>query len=320
MNTLVSKGSNKYSKIFSVYYEPENPVGIVYFAHGVTEYALRHAELFEALESAGYVVIANDQMGHGRSTSKARTYFTGVGEKTGWECAAEDAFKLINIVKERFPDLPVHGIGFSMGSILIRFMAMKYHYLFRTVTLIGTSYQKKFATFMGKIAAQSQCNKVGETNRSDLIDDLSFEKYNNYFYEDDMDDDGYEYDCDSEDDYSRALWLTSDPEQQKAYVEDEKCTEGFSAGLFFEMLCAMDYTSDERRIDRLRKGCPIMLLSGTDDAAGNFTKGINELEKIYRKCGLRIRKIFYKGARHDILHDVCKDKVIKDIINFLNRN
>lgn len=321
MNAKVQKGCNGISKIASIWFIPEGePLGIVYFAHGVTEYAERHAELLQYLSDAGYVVVANDHMGHGRSSSKARTYFTGRGDKTGWECAAEDAFRLIQIVKEQYPDLPVHGIGFSLGSYLVRFMAMKYHYLFKTVTLIGTSYQKKSTTFFGKLIAKQQCNKYGEKECAELIDDLAFGRYNGYFLDDEDDyyDDEYEYE--DEDDYTRALWLCSDPEARKAYVEDPRVTDGFTAGLFFEMLCAIEYTCDEKRISRLRGGCPILLLSGTEDASGDFGKGVNELEKIYRRNNLRVRKIFYKDMRHDILHDFCKQKVFRDIVNFLNKN
>lgn len=311
IHTRVLKGSNKYSKIsFVVCLPEEDAKGIVYFAHGVTEYAERHIELYEYLAANGYIVIANDHMGHGRSTSKARTYFTGSGDKTGWECAAEDAFKLIQIIKEQYPDLPVHGIGFSLGSYLIRFIAMKYHYLFQTTTLIGTGYQKKLTTFVGKLVAKSQCNRFGETANSDLIDELSFEKYNNYFIDDD----------DENQSYSRALWLCSNPEARKEYVEDPRVTEGFTTGLFFELLSAIEYTCDDKRIAKLRRSCPVLLLSGTEDASTDFGKGVNELEKIYRKNNLRVRKIFYKDARHDILHDFCKEKVFKDITNFLNKN
>lgn len=328
MNTRISKGSNKISKISSVLCLPEKePLGIVYFAHGATEYAARHAELFQQLVNAGYIVIANDHMGHGRSTSKARTYFTGVGDKTGWECAAEDAFNLINITREQYPDLPVHAIGFSLGSYLVRFMAMKYHYLFRTITLIGTSYQTKWKTFVGKLMAQSECNKYGAMECTDLIDSMSFEKYNDYFldeydYDDEEDDEDYQEEFDEDDEYSypRALWLCADAYARKEYVEDKKCTDEFTAGLFFELVCAIEYTCDEKRIARLNGRCPILLLSGTEDASNDFGKGVNELEKIYRKNNLRVRKIFYKDARHDVLHDFCKKKVFKDIVNFLLKN
>lgn len=319
MNVKIQKGCNGISKIFSIWFLPEGePLGIVYFAHGVTEYAERHAALLQHLSDAGYLVIANDHMGHGRSSSKARTYFTGRGDKTGWECAAEDAFRLIQIAKEQYPEAPVHGIGFSLGSYLIRFMAMKYHYLFHTVTLIGTGYQKKTKTFIGKVVAKQQCGKYGETERTELIDDLAFGTYNGYFEDDEDEDDDYDYD--EYDEAWRALWLCEDPEARREYVEDARCTEGFTAGLFFEMLCAIEYTCDEKRIARLRTKCPILLLSGSDDAAGDFCRAVNELEKIYRKNNLRVRKIFYKEARHDILHDFCKEKVFKDITNFLNKN
>ena len=324
IHARVYKGSNKLSKISSVICLPNSePKGIVYFAHGVTEYAERHAALYEYLAADGYIVIANDHMGHGRSTSKARTYFTGQGDKTGWECAAEDAFRLIQITKEEYPDLPVHGIGFSLGSYLIRFMAIKYHYLFRSVTLIGTGYQGKFTTFIGKLIAKNQCDKFGEKNPSDLVDDMTFNKYNDIFYDDDeyYDDEDAEADYGEDDETTyRALWLLADRKARIEYLEDKRITDGFTTGLFFELLCAMGYTCDEKKIEKLNPRCQILLLSGTDDASGDFTKGVNELEKIYRKCGLRVRKIFYKEARHDILHDFCKEKVFKDIANFLNKN
>ena len=305
MTLTISKnfypGSNGTSTIECVTVHPEGaPKGIVYFAHGVTEYAERHMETMQEIAAAGYIVVANSHMGHGESTSESRMYFTGRHNRNGWECAVEDAYTSFFLLRMENPGLPVHAIGFSLGSFIVRHMAIKYPKLFKSVTLLGTGYQGKMAIRLGQMMAQSEGEKFGMTKGTAKIDGLTFGSYNKKFEKE-----------------THVDWLCANETARKAYLNDEKVGKGFSAGLFYDLLWGMEYTCDTSNISYLNKECPILMISGGQDAVGDFGRGIKTLEKVYNKHGLKVQKIIYDNARHDILHENCAKLVRQDIINFI---
>lgn len=54
------------------------------------------------------------------------------------------------------------------------------------------------------------------------------------------------------------------------------------------------------------------------DPVGNYSKGIKKFASQMKKNGLKPQVIIYKGARHEILNELEKEKVYEDTLNFLN--
>lgn len=304
MRQIIIKGTNNKNRIVGYVYDPiSEPKAIVYFAHGVTEYAQRHEHFYTYLANIGYMVIANDHMGHGESGSEAPMYFTGKDDIPGWEIAVDDAAKFINQIKTEHPDLPVHGIGFSLGSFIVRHLAIKHIGMFKTITLIGTGYQGNFATTLGKMMAKSECDKHGPTAHTKKIDDLTFGSYNKHF-----------------EGNTRADWLCANQKSLNEYLNDKKVGVGFTAGLFHDLLYGMQFTCNPSNIARMDKKCKILMVSGSRDAVGNFGKGIEKLKKIYRKNGMDVTAKIFNGMRHDILHETQFSNPYLEIANFLQSN
>ena len=294
-------GSNGTSIIESIIIRPDDePKGIVYFAHGVTEYAERHMETLKEIADAGYIVVANSHMGHGGSTSEAKMCFTGRHDRNGWECAVEDAEASLFAMRADYPGLPVYGIGFSLGSFIVRHMAIKYPKLFKSVVLLGTGYQNKIAIKLGQMMAKSEGKKHGMTKGTAKIDGLTFGTYNKKFEKE-----------------THVDWLCANKAARQEYLDDKKVGMGFTAGLFYDLLWGMEYTCDAANISSMNKDCQILMISGGMDAVGDFGKGIVNLEKLYNKNNLKVQKIIYDNARHDVLHEDCAPLVRQDIINFI---
>ena len=64
---------------------------------------------------------------------------------------------------------------------------------------------------------------------------------------------------------------------------------------------------------------PILIIGGKDDAVGNFSKGLVQLNKMYKKHGLNSSLIIYDNMRHEILNEKDYQNVINDIITFLSK-
>ena len=59
------------TSIHAVEWLPEgDPIGVYQIAHGVAEYALRYEPFAEFLNAKGFVVVANDHIGHGLSVAR----------------------------------------------------------------------------------------------------------------------------------------------------------------------------------------------------------------------------------------------------------
>ena len=94
-------------------WKPEGePKAVVQLIHGIAEHIGRYDAFAKFLTQHGYVVAADDHMGHGGSAENGlRGYFSG-----GWLSAVEDEKRLHDEISAQYPDLPYYILGHSMGS------------------------------------------------------------------------------------------------------------------------------------------------------------------------------------------------------------
>lgn len=299
-------GADGLTTIACYYYPSQIPTkGLIYFAHGVSEYALRHSEFFKTLTKAGYSVLANDHMGHGNSIATHSGYFNSRGGARGWDCACRDAYRCIYEGQNQFQipkSLPVYGIGFSLGSFIVRTLAIRSPLLFRGMVLIGTGYQNLINTTLGKHVAESEAEIHGHSSFTDKVTELTFGEYNKTF-----------------EGKTKADWLCANEVARQRYLADEKCTEGFTAGLFADLLFGMEYTCDRGNMKQMEKDMPIYMVSGADDPVGNFGDGIKKLYKKLHRLGFNVGYSLFANMRHDVLHERNAHYVLVDIIRFLDR-
>lgn len=282
----------------------EQTKGIVYFAHGVTEYAERHSKLFEILNSNGFDVITNDHMGHGDSINGKPMYFQSSEIERGWNCACLDSANVISTGKkflDRDENTPVYAIGFSLGSFIVRTLAIRYPDLFNSVVLLGTGDQSKAITKLCQFIASNESDKHGAENETELITKLTFGTYNKKF-----------------NGKTRADWLCENNDALEKYLEDKKCGHGFTAGLFMELSYGMEFTGDKKNLAKLNKNTRWLMLSGKDDPVGDFSKGVVRFSKKLNKLGICNKYKFFDNMRHDILHEKYYDEVHEEIVKFLS--
>ena len=78
-------------------------LGVVQIAHGVAEYGARYAPFARFLCGHGFVVVANDHLGHGQSLIPGGP-MVYLGEKDGWWNVVDDMECLRSRVAKVFPD------------------------------------------------------------------------------------------------------------------------------------------------------------------------------------------------------------------------
>ena len=90
--------------------------GIVQVIHGFGEHSRRYLHMISAFMDAGYIVAADDHVGHGK-TAMVNNVWGDWGDK-GPHTMMEDEHTLKGIVCEKYPDLPYFLFGHSMGSFI----------------------------------------------------------------------------------------------------------------------------------------------------------------------------------------------------------
>ena len=82
----------------------EKPVAILQIAHGMIDYAERFETMAEYMTDQGYLVVANDHLGHGESvaTNEDWGYFT---KKDASRVVVEDMHRLTVIMKKKYPNV-----------------------------------------------------------------------------------------------------------------------------------------------------------------------------------------------------------------------
>ena len=286
------------TSIHAVEWLPDGaPVGVYQIAHGVAEYALRYQPFAEFLNSKGFVVVANDHIGHGLSVAEGAPalYF---GEKDGWTHVVDDMFELRKLTGQKYPGIPYFLMGHSMGSFLTRTYLIRYPDTVKGAIIMGTGQQPGYMVAGGRMAAKVIGKKSGFDKFNETINNLAFGAYNKPFEPKRTD-----YD-----------WLSANAENVDHYIADPLCGGGATVGLFLEMLGGIGFIGRQSNVNRMDKNTPILFVSGEMDPVGDLGKGVRKAYESFRKAGVKDVSIkLYPGLRHEILNEKEHEQVYADI-------
>lgn len=282
-------------------WEPENGArAVVQIVHGIAEYAARYDEIARFLNSHGFVVVAEDHMGHGGSISEdtVQGYFYG-----GWTAAADDTMSLFEKTKSEYPDLPYFIYGHSMGSFLTRTILYRYKDAdFSGALLSGTGWQPGLILKLGIAVCKSQAKKRGDTGISPTVQKIMFGNYTK-----DYDNPKTPYD-----------WLTRDEAVVQRYIEDPLCGFDPTIGLSADMLGGMQMNQKTENLAKMPKNLPVYFFAGDMDPVGSNGKGVQKTYDAFKSAGMKnVTMKLYKDGRHEMHNELNKEEVFGDILNFL---
>lgn len=281
----------------------KNSRGVVQIAHGMAEHAGRYSRFASSLVKAGYKVYANDHRGHGRTAGKIEEmgFFA---EKNGWMKVVADMHKLTLVIKKEQLDKPVFLLGHSMGSLLSRSYISRFGDEIRGVILSGTAGNPGVMGKVGKLLARWEVLRKGKKGRSPLMNRLSFGSFNSSFQpvRTDLD------------------WLSRDRKEVDKYIKDPYCGRIFTAGFFQDLMYGMEEVNDQKCVKKIPRKLPVYFLSGEKDPVGNNTKGVRQVYQRFKNAGIiDVTCKFYPDARHEILNELNREEVVRDIIVWLEK-
>ncbi len=62
------------------------------------------------------------------------------------------------------------------------------------------------------------------------------------------------------------------------------------------------------------------MISGDRDPVGDYGRGVRKVYESFRRAGMeQIELKLYPGGRHEMLHEINKEQVYDDVLQFLQR-
>ena len=278
----------------------EKPRGILQLVHGIAEYAARYDELAKVFTDHGFVVVGEDHMGHGGSISKdiPQGCFAD-----GWLTAVSDTYRLMQMTKEEYPDLPYVIYGHSMGSFMTRTLLYTYPDAgLKAAVISGTGWMPKLVLKSGRAVCRVEGRK-GMNASSATVDKLMFGSYNK----------GYENPRTPFD------WLSRDDAEVDKYIADPLLGFSASVGLAREMLGGMLMNEDKANLAKMPKDLPVLFVSGDKDPVGSNGKGVTQAYEAFKAVGMKdVTLKLYPGGRHEMHNEINREELYADVLAFLD--
>lgn len=274
---------------------------VLQIVHGMAEHAERYDEFASYLMAGGIACYANDLRGHGKSAPSIEDigFFA---DNNGWQTVLEDIYALTKWIEKEHPGVPVFLFGHSMGSFFLRNYISVYGDEINGAIISGTSGDPGIEGIIGKWIANIEKRIRGKRHRSQLLNFLSFKSFNKQFRPNRT-----EFD-----------WLSRDEKVVDAYIEDPFCGGIFTSSFFCDLLQGVLDVNQQKNIDKVPKSLPVYFFSGGSDPVGNNSKGIRKTFDRYKNSGIKdIRLQIYEGGRHEMLNEINKEDVFRDVLDWI---
>lgn len=302
------KSTNGRDQVYGWIYEPaKEHIGVIQLVHGFGEHSRRYLEMITAFMAAGYVVVANDHVGHGKTALENDTW--GDWGDAGYTTMREDCHLLTVEAQKLYPELPYFVYGHSMGSVILRDYITKYGDEIDGAVICGTTAADIFPieSVKGKLKAEIKAGKGHEP------DDVNIQELMGGLFARIPQD---ELKLGNE-------WICHDPYVQKDHAEDPfdaftKPIHKQSLLYFTEMIEAVD---GKAWAEKVPEDLPIMNICGDQDPVGDYGRGVYQCSNWLIETGHDVETKVYPGLRHEV-HNYPDERydVYMDILNFINFN
>lgn len=284
-------------QVHAVLWLPDDrkPKGIVQLVHGICEYALRYDHFARYLTENGYMVMANDHLGHGKTVNNPEEY----GYFTEWTDLVRDVRTLQQKTHGQVSDLPYFMLGHSMGSFVTRTYLIDYPDSLTGAILSGTGQESVLTVAAGKLL--TGLGDPHKVNR--LFYKLSLGAYNQKFSPA----------------RTTADWICRDEKVVDTYLADPLCNFPIKAGMNHAMMCGLQYIGNKQNLAKMNRELPIYFFAGDQDPVGAMGEGVKKVARWFREVGMQeVTVKLYSGGRHEMLNEINKAEVYQDVLMWLD--
>jgi alpha-beta hydrolase superfamily lysophospholipase len=214
---------------------------------------------------------------------------------------AEDVHKLTEIIRSEYANPPIFLLGHSMGSFAARLYCARYGTELAGALFSGTSgggYLIRTVWLLTRLTALFK----GDAGSGRFISGLTQRQYNR-----------------AHPGATGREWLSRDPEIWNA--DDPLCRFTFKLGAYKTLFKLILDVNAPAWFAAYPKNLPTFLFSGLEDPVGGFGKGVLKVYKGLVDAGNdHVYIKLYEGGRHEMLNEVNKDEVYKEILGFIEED
>ncbi|XP_060737218.1 monoglyceride lipase isoform X1 [Tachysurus vachellii] len=261
--------------LFCRYWEPEAPPkALVFVAHGAGEHCSGYADVAQTLTQHSLFVFSHDHVGHGQSEGERMNI-------KNFQIYIRDCLQHIDLIRTRYPSLPVFILGHSMGGAISILTVCERPQDFAGVVLIAPMIQMNpesatpFKVFLAKVL-----NHMAPGLSIGSID---------------------------------PKLVSRDPKQVQAYESDELVYHGGLRVSFGMQLMA---ASSRIATELPNISWPFLLLHGTADKLCDI-RGSHLMHNQAKSTDKKIK--VYDGAYHALHHELPEtaESVLQEVITWI---
>lgn len=292
MKTIKIKGFNDFQLVGYLWDKVEKPKGVVQIIHGMQEHAKRYDDFAKYLNEQGLIVFASDLRGHGQTAIINNLPFGYSDGDIFWEIV-QDQIIITDYLKQKF-NLPISIFGHSFGSMIAQRYMVENGFKIKNIVICGSAYTNSMQFKMGYQVAKICRAFKGKKAEAKLIEKMSLKGYGKKF--------------------KNGNWLSRDEKNWEKYNADELCGKPFPNNFYWSFF--KNARKNYKNLNNIPYYLPILLVAGTNDPVSG-KNGMVKLFFTYGKAKKRVYLKTYLDARHEILNEINKDEVYKDISYFI---
>ena len=276
-----------------------DPRAIIQLVHGYGEHSRRYLHMINKFNQAGFVVFADDHLGHGKTGYDSGTL--GDPHSGGYMTYLKDEKSLHDIAVAEYPGIPYMMFGHSWGSMLARGYAAHYGSDIRALMLCGLCSQWKgcedaYESEELKAAmAANPYQPAGEwfgrifSGMTDRIENPN----------------------------GPSDWIANDPRVVADHAGDMFNTFDTTLELPWDFVQLYHFIESDEWAPMVPKNIPVYLISGDQDPCGNYGEGLYHVANLLARSGHKTTTRAYTGYRHEIHNELAiRDEVEDGLIAF----
>lgn len=285
-----------------IYVPAAEPAGVIQLIHVFGEHSRRYLHMIEAFVDAGFIVAADDHVGHGKTAVVNNTW--GDWGRAGYETMVKDEKQLHDLTEARFPDLPYLMFGHSMGSVITRQYMARFGSDLKAAALCGTC--GNFPTD----AARSILQKLVEEGRGSECDPNAGAALM-----------GWMLDRCGKPEIGNE-WICHDRYVQMDHAKDpfDAFTRPTTNESLLDLILMIDEVKGNGWAGKVPTALPVYSVGGDQDPFGTYASGLYECSNWLIETGHIVETRVYGGRRHEV-HNYpdIRDDVENGIITFFRQ-
>ena len=283
---------------FAVTRPKTTPTAVLQMVHGMCGCKERFEPLMEYLAENGVACITSDLRGHGESVKSLDDL--GYMYKGGYKALLSDLRQVSQWGHDEFPGLPYYILGHSMGSLAARIYVKEDDSRLSGCILCGSLSWNPWS-ILGKWLMRAGCSLGLGHKRPEFLQKITSDRYNKRFA-----------------DEGPQAWTCSDPKVRKSFRDNPLCNFRFTINGGYSLMSMMveTYKTDSWHVSNPMM--PVMFLAGSDDPCIITEQKFHKAAYAMHKAGYRnVTSVLYPHMRHEILNEIDKKTVWKDILEFI---